>query len=136
MARRSRGERDGHSSGTPVTRRLKQPTRAAGPDGPKDKGKPSALHRSYSVLLPVGFTVPFPLPETRCALAAPFHPCRRLVRNTPEAVYFSVALSLSLSAACAEDKLAGRYPAPFVRGARTFLPTALSGPWRSGRPVD
>jgi hypothetical protein len=26
---------------------------------------------------------------------------------------------------------AGRYPAPFVRGARTFLPAALSGQWRS-----
>ncbi len=32
--------------------------------------------RSYSVLLPVGFAVPLPLPETRCALTAPFHPCR------------------------------------------------------------
>jgi len=31
---------------------------------------------SYSVLLPVGFAVPFPLPETRCALTAPFHPYR------------------------------------------------------------
>ena len=30
--------------------------------------------RSYSVLLPVGFAVPFPSPETRCALTAPFHP--------------------------------------------------------------
>ena len=32
--RRASGGRDGHSSGTPVARRLKQPTRAAGPDGP------------------------------------------------------------------------------------------------------
>ncbi len=32
------------------------------------------LRGSYSVLLPAGFTVPFPLPETRCALTAPFHP--------------------------------------------------------------
>src|SRR6201995_1614515 len=31
--------------------------------------------RPYSVLLPVGFTLPSPLPETRCALTAPFHPC-------------------------------------------------------------
>jgi len=30
--------------------------------------------RPYSVLLPVGFAVPSPLPETRCALTAPFHP--------------------------------------------------------------
>src|SRR5262245_62467755 len=32
--------------------------------------------RSYSVLLPVGFAVPLPSPETRCALTALFHPCR------------------------------------------------------------
>jgi hypothetical protein len=31
---------------------------------------------SYSVLLPVGFAVPFPSLETRCALTAPFHPYR------------------------------------------------------------
>jgi hypothetical protein len=36
-----------------------------------------ALQRhSYSVLLPVGFAVPFPSLETRCALTAPFHPYR------------------------------------------------------------
>ena len=32
------------------------------------------LRGSYSVLLPVGFAMPFPLPKTRCALTAPFHP--------------------------------------------------------------
>ena len=32
--------------------------------------------RPYLVLLPVGFSVPLPLPATRCALTAPFHPCR------------------------------------------------------------
>jgi len=31
--------------------------------------------RPYSVLLPVGFAVPVPLPVPRCALAAPFRPC-------------------------------------------------------------
>ena len=30
--------------------------------------------RPYSVLLPVGFAVPPPLPGARCALTAPFHP--------------------------------------------------------------
>ena len=30
--------------------------------------------RPYSVLLPVGFAVPFLLPGPRCALTAPFHP--------------------------------------------------------------
>jgi len=68
----------------------------------------------YSVLLPVGFTMPPQLPLERCALTAPFHPylhkCRRFVfcgtfpRVTP----------------------AGRYPAPYPRGARTFLPQHLS----------
>jgi len=31
--------------------------------------------RSYLVLLPVGFSLPPPLPAARCALTAPFHPC-------------------------------------------------------------
>ena len=34
----------------------------------------SPPRRPYSVLLPVGFAVPPLLPETRCALTAPFHP--------------------------------------------------------------
>jgi hypothetical protein len=33
--------------------------------------------RPYSVLLPVRFAVPCPLLGPRCALTAPFHPCRR-----------------------------------------------------------
>ncbi len=36
--------------------------------------------RSYSVLLPVGFAVPPPLPGARCALTAPFHPCPQASR--------------------------------------------------------
>src|SRR5579871_5046793 len=40
---------------------------------PIARGYP-AICRPYSVLLPVGFTLPSPLPETRCALTAPFHP--------------------------------------------------------------
>jgi hypothetical protein len=51
--------------------------------------------RPYSVLLPVGFTVPLPLPATRCALTAPFHPCRGKTQRTA-AVLVSVALSLGL----------------------------------------
>jgi hypothetical protein len=38
------------------------------------EGFPS--HRPYSVLLPVGFTVPLLLPVARWALTPPFHPCR------------------------------------------------------------
>jgi len=39
--------------------------------------QPDGLRRPrhpYSVLLPVGFTLPSPLPETRWALTPPFHP--------------------------------------------------------------
>ena len=51
--------------------------------------------RPYSVLLPVGFAVPVPLPVPRCALTAPFHPCPRAVRQAGRSGgLFSVALSL------------------------------------------
>src|SRR3990170_2422671 len=45
------------------------------PDGEPEtalEGFPS--HRPYSVLLPVGFTVPLLLPVARWALTPPFHP--------------------------------------------------------------
>ncbi len=38
-----------------------------------------ASRRPYSVLLPVGFAMPPPLPSARCALTAPFHPYRSLI---------------------------------------------------------
>lgn len=55
-----------HSSRTTLARRLKQPTRTTGASHP--------ICRPYSVLLQVGFAVPPPLPEARCALTAPFRP--------------------------------------------------------------
>ena len=45
--------------------------------------------RSYLVLLPVGFSLPPPLPAARCALTAPFHPCHPPGRTREgPAVYF------------------------------------------------
>jgi hypothetical protein len=70
--------RDDHSSGTRLTARLTRPTRAAGRECPRADlpGEPGDRHsRPYLVLLPVGFTLPPPLPEARCAFTAPFHPC-------------------------------------------------------------
>ena len=64
----------------------------------------------YSALLRMGFTVPPPFPEGRCALTAPFHPYPRLIGGG----LLSAALSLAL-------------PRPGVtrhaacRGVRTFL---------------
>jgi hypothetical protein len=114
-------ERDGHSSCTPVARRIVQPTRMTGPDGPR--GFRRERH-SYSVLLPVGFAVPLPLPAARCALTAPFHPCRGQNATQPRR---SVLCGTVPEACPAKDHPAGHYPAPFVHGARTFLPTPPFG---------
>ena len=77
-------------------------------------GVPGACRRPYLVLLPVGFAVPRPLPAARCALTAPFHPCR----PRPKARGRRSALCGTFPGVAP----AGRYPAPCVRGARTFLP--------------
>jgi hypothetical protein len=93
-------------------------------------GTPGSLPdacRSYLVLLPVGFSLPPPLPTARCALTAPFHPCRppegcrgRARRYTFCGTFPGVAP-------------AGRYPAPYLRGARTFLSPHRGGERPSGR---
>jgi hypothetical protein len=108
--------RDGHSSATPVARRLKQPTRTAG-SGHRSRSR--ASRRPYSVLLPVGFAVPPALPPARCALTAPFHPCRGLITQRAAAVSLFCGTIPRLAPA-------GRYPAPLVHGARTFLSVNLS----------
>src|SRR6202521_2080309 len=82
--------------------------------------------RPYSVLLPVGFAVPPPSPEARCALAAPFHPCRGIF--TPRRSTFTVALSLGS-------------PPPDVIRHRMSMEPGLSSPatfrsCRDGRPAD
>src|SRR5205823_13631858 len=74
-----------------------------------------AACRSYLVLLPVGFTLPPPLPAARCALTAPFHPCRPLSRRT-------MGSAVCFCGTFPGVAPAGRYPAPCFRGARTFLP--------------
>jgi len=100
---------DGHSSRMPVTGHLARPTRAADPEM-KPAGKPTCC--PYLVLLPVGFTLPPPLPAARCALTAPFHPCPHTTARQ----------RFAFCGTFPEVALAGRYPAPYLRGARTFLP--------------
>jgi hypothetical protein len=62
-----------HSSGMHVTVHLERPTRKHA------RVARCGLRRMlpYLALLQAGFTLPSPLPSTRCALTAPFHPCRR-----------------------------------------------------------
>ena len=71
------------------------------------------VRRPYLVLLPVGFTVPLLLPVARCALTAPFHPYRPADR--------SVGRRFAFCGTFPRVAPAGRYPAPYFRGARTFL---------------
>ena len=67
-------------TGRMTTIHLGRPLPGASRDQPGRRGRKGPWHglrlpcRHYSVLLPVGFTVPPPLPEARCALTAPFHP--------------------------------------------------------------
>src|SRR5438132_1348804 len=99
---------------------LEQPTRTASLTWPCGviAFANSPRCRPYSALLPVGFAVPSPLPETRCALTAPFHPCS----STPEGAGGRFVLCGTFPGVAP----AGCYPAPHVDGARTFLPRSLS----------
>ena len=107
-----------HSSRRQVTPPLKQPTRAASRNRP--------ICRPYSVLHPVGFTVPRLLPAARCALAAPFRPYPSEGGRNP--------FCGTIPEPSPKLEPAGRYPAPLFRGARTFLaPLARAA---AARPSD
>jgi len=75
------------------------------------------MRRPYSILLPVGFTMPFALPRPRCALTAPFRP-----GPEPKPAGWSAFCGTFPGVAPA-----GHYPAPSLLGARTFLPASLRG---------
>ena len=97
-----------HSSWPCVTARLQQPTRKSFP--PKRGAGTGDPRLPYSVLLRMGFTMPSPSPERRCALTAPFHPYP--------------PTSGGRSALCGtfpRVATAGRYPACCPSGVRTFL---------------
>ena len=88
---------------------------ATNPDGEAGMPpQPCGCRRPYSVLLPVGFTLPPLLPAARCALAAPFRPCPRGIRR-------SLRGRCVFCGTVPEVALAGGWPAPYSRGARTFL---------------
>ncbi len=120
VSRSSKAPTDDHSSGTPVADRLMQPTRTA---IRKQIRRHEAACRPYLVLLPVGFTLPALLPGQRCALTAPFHPY--LDQSRLRSWRFAFCGTFP------EVALAGSYPAPCFRGARTFL----CEPSHSGHPA-
>ena len=125
MARSLRLERDGHSSATPVARRLKQPTRMTGPD--------RTCGRSHASFL-FGFA---PGGVCRAASVAgnavrsyrTVSPLPRLKRNAPRR---SVLCGTVPGVAPA-----GRYPAPFVLEPGLSSPAAFRH-WRGAavQPTD
>jgi hypothetical protein len=102
------------------------PPRATHPDDRPGNGldRLRGPRHPYSVLLPVGFTVPPLLPEARWALTPPFHP------------YPARAGRFAFCGTFPEVALAGRYPAPCFRGARTFLPSLPFGVVKRGCPAN
>jgi len=122
--------RDGHSSGTTLACCLEQPTRTASLTSPCGviAFANSPRCRPYSVLLPVWFAMPVPLPEPRCALTAPFHPCCPLPLGAGKRFVLCGTIPGVAPAGC--------YPAPYVDGARTFLSLKPFGRSGSGRPAD
>src|SRR5918993_1573943 len=75
---------------------LRREPRAAYPEAHADSAAARILRCApllpYLALLQVGFAMPTLLPGTRCALTAPFHPCRRRCQRLGG--LFSVALSV------------------------------------------
>ncbi len=127
----ARATRDGHSSGTTFARCLEQPTRTASLTSPCGviACANSPPCRPYSVLLPVWFAMPVPLPDPRCALTAPFHPCCPCP--------FGMGKRFVLCGTVPGVAPAGCYPAPYVDGARTFLSRSLSAlAGAAVRPTD
>src|SRR5689334_8478780 len=124
--------RDGHSSGTMLAHGLEQPTRTASLTSPCGviAFANSPRCRPYSVLLPVGFAVPLPLPETRCALTAPFHPCSRL--RSLRCYGVAVRSLWHFPWGCPRRMLSGTA----CRWSPDFPPRQPFGRCRSGRPAD
>ena len=96
--------------GRPSPNSSSRPTRTA---AQKPACELAFARRPYSVLLPVGFTLPWPLPAMRCAFTAPFHPYRLHTGGG----LLSVALSLGS-------------PPPAVNRHRVSVEPGLSSPRR------
>lgn len=109
-------ERGSHSSGTTLARSLVQPTRMTRLETGWALARPC---HPYSVLLPVGFTVPSMSPWPRWALTPPFHPysakrsgllsvALSLGSPPPDVIRHRVSVEPGLSSPCGLSALAGR----------------------------
>ena len=110
--------RDGHSSWTPVTRRLQQPTRTADPDLTCALRSRATLVPSLFGLAPGGVCRAAGVAVRAVRSYRTFSPLPRPIHNAPRRFVFCGTFPRLAPA--------GRYPAPIVHGARTFLPGNLS----------
>jgi hypothetical protein len=132
MAHLRRDARDGHSSATPVARRLKRPTRMTGPDRPAAQGCAPFLFG----FAPGGVCRAVCVAANAVRSYRTFSPLPRKYA-TPRGGLLLCGTVPELAPRLRGDRPAGRYPAPFVRGARTFLPRTLSGLARAAvQPTD
>jgi len=133
MACGANRKRDGHSSGTPVARRIKQPTRMTGPDRPEAFAPASFLFG----LAPGGVCRAVSVAGNAVRSYRAVSPLPRL-NATRRGGLFSVALSLGF-----DHRLRGDRPPPDVIRHRLSLEPGLSSPatfrhWRGAavRPTD
>jgi hypothetical protein len=112
-------KRDGHSSRTPVTRRLQQPTRTAVLDIDLKHRRLPAKPRAVPIRSCSRWGLPCrPRCRRRGALLPHLFTLTATIRYAPRR-YVLCGTFPRLAPA-------GRYPAPLVHGARTFLPGNLS----------
>src|ERR1700722_10024661 len=132
MACRRTRMRDGHSSGTPVTRRLQQPTRTA-----RSRHDPEAFVLARKAFAPFLFGL---APGGVCRAAGVTASAVRSYRTVSPLPSPPVAGRSRRSVLCGTFPglaPAGRYPAPFVHGARTFPPRQPFGfAGAAVRPTD
>ena len=105
--------------GHPLPDASAQPTRTTGLETGWRANPP---HCPYSVLLPMGFTMPWPLP----AHAVGSYPTLSPLLTTLRAASGLLSVALSLGLAGKPVSPAGCYPASCFHGARTFLFRLLS----------
>jgi hypothetical protein len=113
--------RDGHSSGAIFAHGLEQPTRTASLTSPCGV---IARRRTFRVAVPIRFCSRCGLPcRFRCRIRGALLPhLFTLAAPKPEGEGGRFVLCGTFPGVAP----AGRYPAPYVDGARTFLPRSLS----------
>src|ERR1700756_229316 len=125
VRRRLAPARDGHSSGTPGARRLEQPTPGADPDiDPEDCSSAPPLFG----LAPGGVCRAAPVAGRAVRSYRTVSPLPAVPKRTGRSLLCGTFPGVTP---------AGHYPAPYVHGARTFLPGGLSAlAGTAVRPTD